>query len=182
MAKSLMFFLAFFGVVSVVSATPWGHIAQGIIATTAEGPALCLPKTAAVGMSLGFADVSDVENQRDFMWRINLKPGATPNVLVPGRCVRYGSRSEKYLLEGPVKALELNRKYYFRVDSAERPKTRTEVFSYYVFFCPKLDADGSVKYIPVGSGNAETCELLVPLSLQWSHPKQDLMGIDNAAG
>lgn len=152
-----LYFIAVLGLVSVATAAPWGRTAEGMIVSTASGPALCLPRTASVAMSIGIAYVAEVETGRAVKWKISLLPGREPETFLPGQCIRYGDRSERYALETTGTELELNRKYIFTVDSARRARTRSEVFSYTGFFCPTLSSGGGIRYVAVGSGSSETC-------------------------
>lgn len=154
--KRAVFVASLYLLASKANAMPWGRVSEGVIVAEGDSPALCVPRSALVGLSVGVAYVADVKNQ--IHWIARSKQGGEPVFLQPGQCLKHAFFSPEYESEKRGGSLKFGAKYIFSLDSLHKTKTRSEVFSYSAFFCLERSSSGAVTYAQVGRRNVDVCK------------------------
>lgn len=132
--KGAVFLICLFLLLPKANAMPWGRVSDGIIITDHNSPALCVPRSALTGLTVDIAYIADARNKINKNWVLRVKQGGKPVFLTPGQCLSYAFVSSEYEKKEWGVSFELEKKYFFSIDSLQQPKTRSEVFSYSAFF------------------------------------------------
>lgn len=138
----------FFGV-GITNATPWGMAKNATIDIDDGQLSFCLPTPDSKGVAIDSVWVTEnkINNGGEqTVWDVEILPGATPVILNPNECLKYGAILPGYKENIPAKKLVAGVVYSFRLNRLLADARRTDVLFYTVVFCP-VASNGDVRYL-----------------------------------
>jgi hypothetical protein len=117
----------------------------------AGAPAGCLPENEGKSIKLERVLVGDdyAENaESQYLWAIELIPGAKPLTLRPGECVAFGKPIEGYRQVRELRPLEEGKTYGFAFHELDDQIKDFVDKTYLGYFCVQRATNGRLTYLP----------------------------------
>lgn len=99
-------------------ATPSGWRGEAVIKSKKDAPAICLPSNATEAFPVSRILLSESYVNDPLVWVLNLKERATPVILRPGECFKFGDTPDSYEVSksSNLNTLQKNITYVFMMD------------------------------------------------------------------